>query len=92
VSVEVLTTDEISQLSYQVIGRGSTVEANSVNFESTKKYTLTFRPTLMMVPKAQLIVYYLTKDGEIISDKTEIEFGNELVNNVRKFKFYKKFR
>lgn len=57
-------------------------------FESTKKYILEIKPTLMMVPKAQLIVYYLTHDGEIISDKTEIEFGCELLNNVRHLFFY----
>lgn len=82
VSIEILATDEISQLSYQIIGRGSSVDANYVNFESTKKYILEIKPTLMMIPKAQIIIYYLTKDGEIISDRTEIEFGNELLNNV----------
>lgn len=35
-----------------------------------------------MVPKAQLIVYYM-KDGEIISDKIDIEFGEELHNFVK---------
>lgn len=34
-----------------------------------------------MVPKAQLIVYYM-KDGEIISDTIDIEFGEELHNFV----------
>lgn len=36
-----------------------------------------------MIPKAQLVVYYLSHDGEIISDRVEIEFGNELINHVR---------
>lgn len=85
-SIEVLTTDEVSQLSYQVIGRGSTIEAGSVNFDNAKKYILEIQPTLMMIPKAQIVVYYLTKEGEIISDNIEVEFGNELVNNVS-FKF-----
>lgn len=37
--------------------------------------------TFSMVPKAQVIVYYL-KDGEVVSDKLEIEFNDELQNTV----------
>lgn len=35
-----------------------------------------------MVPKANLIVYYIRPDGEIVSDRLKIEFDNELQNFV----------
>lgn len=35
-----------------------------------------------MVPKAQVLVYYI-KNDEIISDNLEIEFGDDLQNFVR---------
>lgn len=35
-----------------------------------------------MVPKANLIVYYIREDGEIVSDQITIEFGDELQNFV----------
>jgi len=37
---------------------------------------------MSMLPKAQIVIYYITKDGEIVSDKVEVEFGNELTNYV----------
>jgi CD109 antigen len=36
-----------------------------------------------MIPKSKVVVYYITPDGEIISDSAEIEFENELVNFVK---------
>lgn len=44
-------------------------------------FVFNFLASFAMVPKAQLIVYYM-KDGEIISDTVEIEFGEELHNFV----------
>lgn len=93
VAVQILSTKEISQLSYQIFGRGCSVEANTVKFENTKDYTLNIKPSFLMIPKAQLVVYYLSHEGEVISDRIEIEFGNELVNYVRRhaFIFFTKF-
>lgn len=81
--IEVLATKEISQLSYQVLGKGNLVESKTVAFPQTKRHVLSFTPKVTMVPKSHVIIYYLTTDGEIISDKIEVEFGNELVNFVR---------
>jgi CD109 antigen len=47
-----------------------------------KSFQFEFMPTLEMVPKASVIVFYITDDGEIISDSLKIEFGNELRNFV----------
>lgn len=35
-----------------------------------------------MVPKARLVVYYF-KDGEIVSDHLDIDFGDDLQNFVK---------
>ncbi|KAG5667283.1 hypothetical protein PVAND_015269 [Polypedilum vanderplanki] len=80
--IEVLATTELQRLSYNVFGRGKLIESNSVAVENSKTHTLEIKSTVMMIPKAYIVVYYLTNDGEIVSDKTEIEFGNELINYV----------
>lgn len=87
VAVEILSTKEISKLSYQVLGRGSCVESKTVYFTATTRHVFEFKPHLLMLPKAQLIVAYLHSDGEIISDRIEIGFVNELINQVRNKKF-----
>lgn len=80
--MEVLSTDDISQISYEVLGRGSCVEAKTLNFQSAKRVVVNIKPTIMMIPKAHVVFNYLTSDGEIISERIEINFGNELVNHV----------
>lgn len=80
--VEVLFTDESSQLSYQLLGRGTCIESKTLHFNPTKRHIIDFTPSLKMIPKAQMIFNYVTTDGEIISDRIEIEFGNELINEV----------
>lgn len=82
VDVEVLSTIEIAQLSYEVLGRGKCVEAKTVYFSPTTRYVFEIKPSLMMIPKAQLVLNYVTEDGEIISERIEINFGNELINHV----------
>ncbi|KAG5667286.1 hypothetical protein PVAND_015272 [Polypedilum vanderplanki] len=81
-SIEVLSNNEIKELNYQIFGKGNLVEAKTISFPTTKKYTLTFKPTAQMLPIAKVIIYYFTADGEIISDHLIIEFGNELENYI----------
>lgn len=82
IKIQVLATKEISQLSYQVFGKGSLVESKSISFPSTKRHVISFIPKVTMIPKARVVVFYLTSDGEIVSDKFDVEFGNELINFV----------
>lgn len=85
VSIGILATHEMTQLSYQIIGRGKCVESNKVFFDPSKSHTIEITPTLMMIPKAQAIFNYITSDGEIISDRIEINFGNDFINHVSEF-------
>lgn len=55
--------------------------ANTVEIPNRKSHTISFLASFAMVPKAQFIVYYI-KDSEIISDKLEIEFAEDLQNFV----------
>jgi CD109 antigen len=82
VNIEVLSTKEIAKLSYHVMGKGKLVDSQTVNFDNSKRHVLNITPKVSMVPKARVIVYYLTANGEIISDKIDVEFGNELSNFV----------
>jgi CD109 antigen len=47
------------------------------------KFNFRFLATFAMIPKANLVVYYIRPDGEIISDHVNIELGEELQNFVR---------
>lgn len=83
VLVEVMGTEEFSKISYLVVARGVVVLSDSVSGEGGSSVTFSFKANFQMVPKASLIVYYVRKDGDMISDHVAIEFSKEFVNFVR---------
>lgn len=83
--IDVLATHPLTSLTYQVLGKGDVVASELVKIPNTKSYQIQFAPTLSMVPKSRVLVFYITDDGEIISDSLEIEFEKELKNYVRRF-------
>lgn len=80
--LDVLSIKELSQVVYQVIAKGDVVVSETITVPNKKSFKLEFMPTLAMLPKANVVVFYITDDGEIISDSLKIEFGNELRNHI----------
>lgn len=72
----------MSQITYQVLGRGDVIVSKSLPVYGSNKYNFRFLGSFAMVPKATLVVYYIREDGEIISDHVKIELGDELNNFV----------
>jgi CD109 antigen len=83
VSVEVQATEDMKTLVYQVLGRGDVLISKTIDVPNRKTQVFKFLAGFSMVPKANLIVYYIRGDGEIVSDRVEIEFGDELNNFVK---------
>lgn len=82
VSIDVIGTEELNLLTYQVLGRGDVIISRTVQVPNSRTFNFRFLASFAMVPKANLIVYYIREDGEIISDRITIEFGDELQNFV----------
>lgn len=82
VKIEVFATHTLQQLTYQVLGKGDVLLSGIFQVQNKTDFQFEFTPSLAMVPNANVIVYYITSDGEIISDSLQIEFGNELKNYV----------
>lgn len=78
-----MATEEINQLTYQVLGRGGVIISRTLQVPNLRNYNFRFLASFAMVPKANVIIYYIRDDGEIISDQIKIEFGDELQNFVR---------
>lgn len=85
ISIDVLATEEMKLLSYQVIGSGTIIESKTVPVSNTKQFTLEFMPKPSMAPKSHVIVYYVASNHEIISDKIQIEIEDGLKNFVSNF-------
>ncbi|BES88504.1 thioester-containing protein [Nesidiocoris tenuis] len=84
VEIEVNSTAELSHLTYQVLGRGDIVLANSVQVPRGEK-TARFRflATYLMAPTAHLVVQYVSPEGEVIADGLDIELEGTLQNFVK---------
>lgn len=87
VSVDVIATEEMSQLTYQIIGRGDVIISRSLQVPNSRNFNFRFLASFAMVPKASVVVYYIRPDGEMITDQLKIEFGDELQNFVRVINF-----
>lgn len=87
VKVEVLATHPMTRLTMQVVNKGNIFISENFEIKESKSFSFDFKPTLLMVPKCNVIVYYITQDGEIVSDSVEVPFEKELKNHVSHGKF-----
>lgn len=82
-SVDVIATEQMNQLTYQIMGRGDVIHSRTLQVPSSRNFNFRFLASFAMVPKASVVVYYIRPDGEMITDQLKIEFGDELQNFVR---------
>lgn len=65
-----------------MVRKDEVIETNHYPLSGSTTVEIEIKPKLSMVPKVNIIVYYITDDGEIISDEVAVEFENELKNHV----------
>lgn len=70
-------------LTYLVIGRGDLLVARTLQLDNDITTTFKFMASFAMVPKAKLVVYFVTEDGEVVSEKADIEFRSQFQNFVK---------
>ena len=80
--IEVLATRPMTNLTMMVVAKGDIIATYNFEVPNSKKYLIVFKPTLAMMPNVKVVIYYVTDDGEIVSDSEMIEFGNDLKNYV----------
>ncbi|CAH1734421.1 unnamed protein product [Chironomus riparius] len=81
-NIKVQATNMIKELTYQVLAGGKILESNYEKFKESIDHIVNIKPTLFMLPKASVVIYYVAENGEIISDKIDVEFGNQLLNHI----------
>lgn len=82
VHIDVLLSENISQFTYQVLAKGDVVVSKIIPVSNEKNFHFEFVPTSSMIPKANLVVFYISNDGEIISDSLKLDFDSQLQNFV----------
>jgi CD109 antigen len=79
----VRTNKPIDGATYQIIGKGKILDSKFIKVQNSRSFAFTVKPTVDMLPTANVLVYYIEDSGEIISDFITVEFGNQLKNFVR---------
>lgn len=82
-----MATEELDYITYEILGRGDVLVSKTIPLQKEKSLSFKFLGSFAMVPKATLLVYYIRNDGEMISDRVEIKFGDELQNFVSKMPY-----
>lgn len=83
VLVEVSSTHRMTKLTYLLIGKDSIVFANTVPVKQQSKIILKFNATAKMVPRATLLVYFMTQNGFIASDSLQMNVDMKEVFQIR---------
>ncbi|KAG5667162.1 hypothetical protein PVAND_015159 [Polypedilum vanderplanki] len=79
-TIEVISNTNMKVLNYIVIGRNKILASARHQVGGLKKFKFSFNSTVEMLPITRLIVFYLTNDGEIISDHLDLTYETELKN------------
>lgn len=82
--LRVLSTNMIDHINYKIIGSSGYIESKSVKFSKSLEYFLEIIPSTSMGSSIQVIVFYITEDGELVSDSTEISLDGNYANYVSK--------
>jgi CD109 antigen len=79
----VRTNKPIAGATYQILGKGKVLDSKFIKAQNSDRFEFSVKPTMDMLPTAKVLVFYIEDSGEIISDYTAVEFGNQLKNFVR---------
>nr|XP_018897644.1 PREDICTED: CD109 antigen-like isoform X2 [Bemisia tabaci] len=82
IEIMVNATEPLKYLSYQVLGRGDIITANTITIPERKEATIRFLATYAMAPSAHIIVHYVREDGEVVADVLDIELDGVFQNFV----------
>lgn len=78
-----MSTEPMKSLSYLVMGRGDVIVSKTIELPSVTSHKFKFLASFAMVPRAKLVVFFVTADGEVVSEKATIEFRSDFQNYLK---------
>ncbi|CRL04856.1 CLUMA_CG017909, isoform A [Clunio marinus] len=82
VTIEVTTTEEMTELCYHVFGCNDLIEVRRLKVPNLKNFNFSFNLKKMMTSKVNVLVFYIRPDGELISDNLKIDFEFDFHNSI----------
>jgi len=84
-NIEIMSTATVDRLNYIIISRNKIASIGQLKAFKPKLFKLNLQPSIEMTPSAVIIAFYVTSDGEIISDRKYLNFDENLKNFVSIF-------
>lgn len=72
----------MTELTTQVSSSSEIIETKVFAVENAKSFTIKIKPEVKLVSKVNIVVFYITEGGEIISDSLPINYEKDLENKV----------
>lgn len=72
----------MTELIAQVSSNGDIIESKVFAVQSVKSFDVKIKPDFKLAAKAKVLVYYITEEGEIISDSLSVDYDQEFENKV----------
>lgn len=72
----------MTELTAQFSSSSDIIESKIFVVENAKFSTLKIKPDIKLVSKVNVVVYFITEGGEIISDSLSINYEKDLENKV----------
>lgn len=82
VEIEVNSTQPLTHLSYQVLGRGDIVVAHSMPLAGQRTTRFRFLATHAMAPAARVLIHTVREGGEVVADVLDVDLDGLLQNFV----------
>jgi CD109 antigen len=84
VKIKVSSAKPMKKLNYHVVslGKDGLISSGTLKVENKTEAEISFWPSISMMPKARVVVFYLEDNGKMVHDKINIEFEKELQNFV----------
>ncbi|CAL1545212.1 unnamed protein product [Lymnaea stagnalis] len=79
---EVKGTENLTSMVYQILSRGVIVKAGSIDANNELIHQFSIPSDSTMAPNARIVVYYVRKDGEIVTDSISFDIAGVFKNKV----------
>ncbi|KFB45614.1 AGAP008366-PA-like protein [Anopheles sinensis] len=80
---EVSCTHPLKHVSYSLLARGDLVASGAIDGADNKIVTINVPSSSKMLPRAKLLLHYITTEGYIVTSQTKVAFDNVYENNVK---------
>uniref|UniRef100_A0AAG5DFD2 TEP1-F n=1 Tax=Anopheles atroparvus TaxID=41427 RepID=A0AAG5DFD2_ANOAO len=80
---DVASTHPLKYLSYSLLARGELITSGAVDGVDSKTAVISLPYSNRMLPRAKLLVHYITTEGYLITNTTNVCFTNVYENQVR---------